>query len=437
MNKRMWWLLLVVLVAGARGGAQAQFNGFASASYGYHSDPLYNYETIPDQLRQGYLELQYLQPVGKGTLSAAYVGGLMVFNTFTDRNYLEHSLRLGYRNAFGTPPPLSRRPGIPPAATQEEGDEENGEEDEEEDDRPVDPDSVRTFLDLQLRGSARHDKQAYREFDNTGIALTAVLRMPVRRWYIRVLNDVGMRSYTDLPELSNLTEHLTLQTGRVFRNGLSVGFAASGGMKYYTTDLVDTTQFESVRTYVEKENGKGKGGAKLVVPSDKKILTNATTTISWQVAAGIFGGFTWDGGSVLADGWYRINPGNGTRYLAQYANSSMLSEDIYTDFFSYDGPEGRIIWKQGLPLGLQSIITCGIASKQFEAPALDLTGTEAGVSRRDVHSYAEIWLSRYITLSDGLGLDVALSGAVVRNQSNDAYNDFGLYQVGVSIGLGF
>ena len=31
----------------------------------------------------------------------------------------------------------------------------------------------------------------------------------------------------------------------------------------------------------------------------------------------------------------------------------------------------------------------------------------------------------------------ALSGAVVRNQSNDAYNDFGLYQVGVSIGLGF
>ena len=76
MNKRMWWLLPVLLVAGFRDGAQAQFNGFASASYGYHSDPLYNYETIPDQLRQAYLALHYLQPAVKGTRSAAYVGGL-------------------------------------------------------------------------------------------------------------------------------------------------------------------------------------------------------------------------------------------------------------------------------------------------------------------------------------------------------------------------
>lgn len=422
-------MVCVPLFLGAGGAAAtAQFNGFASASYGYHNNPLYNYEQIPDQLRQGYLELQYQQPVGNATLSAGYVGGLMVFTTFTDRNYLEHSVRFGYRNAFGTPPQRRR----PPIAR-----EESEEEEEEEEDRPVDPDSVRTFLDLQLRGSARHDKQAYREFDNTGVALTTVLRVPVRRWYLRILNDAGIRSYTNLAELSNVTEHLTVQTGRVFRNGLSIGFAAAGGMKYYTTDLYDTTLYETKRSFVEKETGKGKGGAKLIVPSDKKILTNATTTIAWQLAAGIFTGFSWEGGSVHVAGWYRTNPGNGTRYLAQYANSSMLNEDIYTDFFSYDGPDGALIWKQSLPFGIQSTVTCGIARKRFNAPALDLDGNDAGVTRTDDHGSAEIWLSRYIPLGERLALDVALSGAVVRNRSNDAYNDYGLYQVGVSVGVGF
>jgi hypothetical protein len=115
----------------------------------------------------------------------------------------------------------------------------------------------------------------------------------------------------------------------------------------------------------------------------------------------------------------------------------MLNEDIYTDFFSYDGPEGRLTWKQSFPLGVQSTMTCGVARKQFKASALDLDGNDLGVSRTDTHGYAEIWLSRYIPLTEGLALDVALSGAVVRNRSNDAYNDFGLYQVGLSVGVGF
>ena len=86
------------------------------------------------------------------------------------------------------------------------------------------------------------------------------------------MNDIGVRSYGNLAELSNVTEHLTLQLGRTTRSGLTAGVVASGGLKYYTSDLYDTTLYESARTYVEKNNGKGKAGAKLIVPSDKKIL---------------------------------------------------------------------------------------------------------------------------------------------------------------------
>ena len=412
--------------------ARAQFNGFASASYGYHSDPLYNYETIPDQLRQGYLELQYAVPAGTGKLTAGYVAGLMVFNTFTDRNYLEHSGRISYQNAFGVPrPPPRKLPPDPDA----EGEDAATEEDAEE--APVDPDSGRVYLNLQLRASARHDKVAFREFNNTGAGFTAVVRMPVGGFFLRVMNDVGMRSYANLPELSNLSEHLTLQVGRAARSGWIGGLMASGGFKYYTSELYDTTLYESTRTYVEKNSGKGKAGAKLIVPSEKKILVNAATTTSWQIAGGGFAGATWTGGSVGFDVLYRHTPGVGTRYLAQYVNSSMLTEDIYNDFFSYEGPEGRLVYRQTLPLGVQSILSCSIARHTFAAPALDINGVEIGGNRTDIHSVADLWISRYFDIGAGMGLDLAVSAGVTRNQSNDDYNDFGLWQVGLSAGVGF
>jgi hypothetical protein len=412
--------------------ATAQVGGFASLTYGYHSDPMYNYETIPDQLRQGYLELQYTAPAGSGVLSAGYVGGLMIFNEFTDRNYLEHSLRLGYRDIFGRK--ITDGQHLP--AEDGEANDEDEDEDEEEE-PPVDVDSVRTYLDLQLRGSARHDKDAFREFNNTGVSQSSVIRFPLGAWYLRVMNDAGYRSYQNIPELSNVTEYLTVQTGRVFWNVLNAGVAVAGGVKYYTTDMYDTTQYESTRTYVEKASGKGKGGAKLVESSGKKILTNAATTISWQVAGGVFASYTWTGGSLAVDGWYRFNPGKATRYLAQYVNSTMLNEDIYNDFFAYTGTEGRMVYQQDLPFGVRSTLTVTLARRQFSAPALDLEGNELGNNRRDIHGIAEVWVSRFVPLGDGLGLDVAVSGGWARNRSNDAYNDYGLYQAGLSVGVGF
>lgn len=414
--------------------AYTQVSGFFSASYGYHTDPLYNYETIPDQLRQGYLELQYAGAVGTGKLTAGYVAGLMVFNTFTDRNYLEHSARISWQNAFGDPRrPVRKIPPVPVA----EGDEDEMDVEAEAEELPVDPDSARVFLDLQLRATARHDKDVFREFNNSGAGLTGVVRIPVRHFFLRIMNDIGVRSYGNLTELSNVSEHLTLQLGRTTRSGLTAGVVASGGLKYYTSNLYDTTLYESARTYVEKNSGKGKAGAKLIVPSDKKILVNAAITTSWQTAGGAFAGAVWTGGSLSLDVLYRHNPGSGTRYLAQYVNSSMLTEDIYNDFFSYEGPEGKIVYRQSWPVGVQSILTGSVARHTFGAPALDLNGVEIAGNRTDVHSAVDLWISRYFNIGGGLGLDLAVSAGVTRNQSNDDYNDFSLWQVGVSVGVGF
>ncbi|MBP1656711.1 MAG: hypothetical protein H6Q31_1312 [Bacteroidetes bacterium] len=430
-HRVLLWCVITLASAVGASRSPAQVSGFMSASYGYHRNPLYNYEMIPDQLRQSYLELTYAHPVGNGTISAGYVGGLMIFNAFTDRNYYEHNGRLTYLQAFGS------IPRAPRSVNPESIDEEEGEEEKAEEEEIADTDSVRSYFDVNARIGGRHDKAVFREFDNIGTSLTAGYRFRIGSLFMRIHNDFGMRSYANLTELSNISDVLTVQLGRFSQGGLTAGVLAQGGIKHFTNDVYDTTRFESKRTYVVKDNGKGKGGAKLVEPSDKNILVNSATTTASQLAGGVFAGSSWTAGSLMAELLYRYNTGSGTRYLAQYANTSMLNEDIYNDFFSYDGPSGRIVYRQSLPLGLQSIVTVEAVRKRFSAPALNLNGDQIADNRIDLNGSADLWLSRYFELPGGLGLDVALSAGVVRNQSNDDYNDFSLSQFGMSLGVGF
>jgi hypothetical protein len=75
--------------------------------------------------------------------------------------------------------------------------------------------------------------------------------------------------------------------------------------------------------------------------------------------------------------------------------------------------------------------------KLFGAPALDLVGTKTADQRVDLRAFSELYISRYFNLSENLGMGVALSSGFVRNQSNDAYNDFSSYYISLSIGFGF
>jgi len=416
--------LITLFLSGMTAG-YAQLSGFASASYGYHSNPLYNYEEIPDQLRQGYLEVQYGRQSPSLQYRIGYVGGLMLFNQLTDRNYYEHTLRGGFSSALDSPPPKARSK------------DEDAEEDEDDSGEEADADSLLSYLEVGIRAGARHDKEAYKEFDNLGAGVSAGYRFRLGGLYVRVQNDAGYRGYTNLTELSNITDVLTLQIGRFAAGAPAYGVAVYGGVKHFTEEVFDTARFEATRTYVEKNPGKGKGGAKLVVPSSKQILISPTNNTSGQFGMHLFALLPWSDGSLGTDLLFRLNIGEGTRYLAQYTNTSILNEDIYNDFFSYDGPSARIVLRQRLPWSLHGIVSVDVARKVFSAPALNLNGDQTAANRVDLRTDLELWLSRYIELGMGFGLDVAFSAVAGRNQSNDDYNDYSLTSVALSVGIGW
>jgi len=419
-------MILAVMVLAAA-PAPGQLSGFVSATRGYHTNPLYNFEQIGDQLTQSYTELGYTETTPLSHLKVNYVSGLMIFNTFTDRNYYEHSISAFY----GFTPGASA-----PAVSLSDGKDE--EEDEGEEVERIYDGKAHRGLDVTLKIGARHDKAAFREFDNLGVEGAAAYRTEIGEMFLlKVSNAIGYRRYIYLSPLSNITDQLMAEFGPAPAGGFGFGLRTGAGLKHFTESIYDTARFETKRTFVLKPAGRGKPGAKIKVPSDKQLLLNAESENIVQLTAGLFGELKLAGGSMSAEFLYRRNPGLPTRYLAQYANTSILNEDIYNDHFSFEGPDFSVTARHALPLKLQGILTIGYQRKLFGAPALNLQGTEISGHRIDHRSFIEVYLSRYFEVTEGLGMDVAFSGTAMRNQSNDDYNDYSLIQTGLSIGVGF
>jgi hypothetical protein len=409
-------MLLVVLLSLPALPALSQLSGYISGGMGYNTNPLYNYERDGDQVAQTYLELAYTDDSPFRRFRASYVSGWMVFNRIAERNYYEHNIVLGYHLSLAEPPA--------------DGADEEDASAFREGDLPR--------LDLGLKAGARHDRSAFKEFDNYGSELTGTytLGMP-ESWRLRVESSGGYRHYVYLDPLSNATGAVTVLFGRAPARGWEYGVRATTGLKYFTTSLFDTTLFESTRTFVLKASGKGKGGARIRVPSDKKLLVDAEDNAILQLAGGFHAGFSWEGGSARAEVLYRNNPGSTGRYLAQYTNTSILNEDIYNDHFSYEGPDLSVTLRQVLPARIQTVLTLQAERKVFTAPAFDLNGVETAGDRVDRRVGAELYVSRYFDLVDGLGMDLAAAVTVLRNQSNDMYNDFSVTAFSLFLGFGF
>jgi hypothetical protein len=125
------------------------------------------------------------------------------------------------------------------------------------------------------------------------------------------------------------------------------------------------------------------------------------------------------------------------RYLAQQPNTSLVTQDVYNDFFAYQGPEVHLRTNHVLPARIQIVIECELRAKSFSVPALTVTGAETGQKRKDLRSNLELSLARYFELFGNLGVDFTLDASVMRNQSNDDYSDYSLYTVSGSVGLSF
>ncbi len=404
---------VAVLILLAASVVDAQVSGYASATYGYHSNPLSNYAGVSDQPLEGYCQLDYLGSSPFSDLKLGYVGGLMAFRDLAPRTYYEHRASVG----------IVRR--YPYAEGHAEGEEEG-------------PFRGESF-EFGGRVEARHDRAEYAQFDNWGAGLSGIYTWGAGTPSPVVLsNETGLRRYANVPELDNLTTLFSLRLGLGGSGGASYSLLGGAGIKHYLTSNVDTSIFQTVGGGASNGTGKGKGRGIFAGTGNgkKDILVNASTVNTIQLNVGVAASWKWDGGSVESEVLYRMDPGSSTRILAQYANSTILSEDLYNDFFSHAGPEWKLTFRQKLPPGWSLSLDVLAQRRKFLSPAFTIDGVQSASTRIDLHAGADISLTRSISVGENLSIDLGLAGGVLRNQSNDAYNDFSAYHYGVVVGLG-
>jgi hypothetical protein len=417
--------MLVLLCLGVS-AAGAQWSGYISSTQGYNTNPLYNYATQSDQLNQSYLELNWAlgEYVSRGTIG--YIGSLTLFNQLSDRNYYEHVLQGEYVRLF---------------PKREWAGDDGG------------PPSEKTFfgntLTLQAKLGARHDRDIYREYDNYGGAATVSYKaMMGGGAFTAGSNEIGFRRYLNVPDLSNILDVAQVRVGGSFTRGLEGSLVASAGVKHFTSQTIDTSTVEVATTSTSPGTGNGNGngnGKKISGTTDpgqgssKKnaIVVNPTSVNAFILGVGGDFEAKWTSGSVRAEAMVRFNLSDSARYVAQFANTLGLGEDIYNDFFSYRGPEVKLIYTQTLPLGLSLRLAGEYAHRTFLAPAFDLQGVQVAGNRVDIRTSGEVILSRNFALTEALSVDVTFAGAVVFSSSNDQYNDYAVRNVSLGIGFGF
>lgn len=398
--------------------ASAQLSGYLSASYGFNGNPLYNYEQTSDQTAQSYVDLHHVTEFDESSLDFGYTGGLMLFNQFAERNYYEHSLA-GRWN-------LTVR-------------------EEEEESQPAD--STGAYLTSELRFTARHDKDAFEVYDNSSGALNVSYRATTgEALFMRLTNKAEYRSYKLVAELSNFTDILTASLGSRSRDRVYFEALVSAGTKHYSTVLNDTSTYETITTDQGgtgtghgNGHGNGNGNSGSVPGFIKKQHLYATpeASTSWQLVAGATIGKEWEKSSALLGVVYRYNPTTAIRYVAQYVNTSTLSEDIYNDHFAYEGPEAGFKFTQSLPYRITANLQLQWASRTYGAPALSLDGAQVASNRKDNLSVVEATVSKAFEIAEGVDLDLNLTGSAMRNRSNDEYNNFSAGAVVVGVAIGF
>ncbi len=451
---------------------RAQVAAYASTSYGYDQNPLSNYQKSSDQLQQNHLDLNYVKEYDLSAFVVGYTGGLVFFNHFQERNYLEHSATGRYshrylRNSGKEFLPIAsaekKETSASQAVREDLTDNENTAESDsapEEDSTrsemptiteidsssasmdeiPADNDSTDMYLDLGLAASARHDKGLYNEFDNVGAdASTSYRFIASDTYFLRLTNSLGFRSYVNIIELSNVTDIVTVEYALRDQKSARYGFLLSGGAKYYTQNQYDTTKFETKRTttVIQKPAGKGKPGGTVLEQSTKGILIQPQSNYTTQIVFGVYTKREWTETGLEFRILYRYNPTSNSRYLAQRSIASTLTNDLYNDFFSYQGFEFELRLTQNFPLALHAELSADLQEKKFNVPALTIAGDETGAKRKDARSIIEAVVSRVFELSEGLSVDISLSIDALRNKSNDEYNDFSGNSVSLAVGIGF
>jgi hypothetical protein len=402
----------------------SQISAYSSASYGYSSNPLYNYQKLSDQLFQTYVEVTSNQTLESSVLNLQYVGGSMIFNRFILRNYYEHSFGVQFETKFFP----SSKSII---------DEQN--------------DSAGISFHTDLQVSARHDKKEFREFDNCGLTSNNLLSINVGNGFVGGINNKAeYRIYQYIHPYDNFSEIFSFDLEHGVETEFQYGFSISGGLKYFLKIKYDTTLFEETRSYIIQNvpdsilvgAGQQRHWVYSTYPdtseSDKTLLQRPKTKTAYQIAVG---GFIQQNGSnalFRTEVVYRINSRSTLQTLVQNSSTLSLNEDLYNSVFNAHGPEIHFLIKYLLPLNIQVLTTIDVEHKIYETPAYDLiSGETKNYNREDINTSFELYISKFFQVTEMFGFEISFSSNYLQNKSNDAYNDYSLIGYSLSIGCGF
>jgi hypothetical protein len=252
------------------------------------------------------------------------------------------------------------------------------------------------------------------------------------------------RSYKLVDELSNFTDILGVSLGSRSRARLYFELVGAIGMKHYTTTLSDTSTYETITpdeggggNGKGKGNGNGNSGSAPGFVKKQHLYVTPESNTSWQLTVGGIVAKQWKTNSALLGFVYRYNPATAVRYVAQYVNTSTLSEDIYNDHFAYEGPEAGFKFSQSLPYRITAELQLQWASRTYGGPALSLDGVQIAAQRKDDLASLEVTVTKSFAIYEGVDLEVNLAGSALRHQSNDEYNDFSGSAVALGVAIGF
>jgi hypothetical protein len=388
------WKVSVMILFGTS-AAMAQLSGYLSSLQGFNTNPLYNYAEQSDQLNQTYLELNWTTAENLSRTRVGYIGSLMLFNQIRERTYYEHFVVGEYVRAFPRGKPVADSAEPPPLEARHAN-----------------------ILSFQGKVGSRHDRKEFEEYDNVSVAgVVSYKIMPTGGGFITLSNELGYRGYPHVSELSNVLDLLTVKGGGRIGGAVSGALSVQAGMKHFTKSVIDSSLIEE-----------GNNGAIVVSPSSANAFILG---VGGEIVT------AWNSGSLTAAGVVRFNLTDSARYVTQFANTLGLNEDLYNDFFSYEGPEFQLTLKQTLPLSISMTLSGEYAVRTYFAPAFDLAGNAIEPNRIDRRFSAELYASRYFELGGIVGLDVVLSGTLVSSQSNDEYNDYTVRSIALGVGFGF
>jgi hypothetical protein len=409
-----------------------QMNMYNSTSMGFDRNAQFNYMKSGDQIKTNYLELNYILDTETTLTSISYISGLQLYNNFYTRNYYEHSLTAGYQWKF-----LSEKKEEHEQEIQDSIETLNEEADEAED-------STDSYLDIFTKGGIRHDKSEFKEFDNSRVAMVASFRFPVyNNINLRITNSIEYRRYTYLPELSNVLENIIFQFGNDFGDTFNYSISAAFGSKMFIVPFSDTTLFESLLpgdiTMLIKKIPTGSGKEERIdtsfILSSRKL--NEKTSADNLASLVITVENKWNPVTFFCSAGYRVKISDGARFLGHYANTQILTEDIYNDAFDSEGAIFDLRFTFPLIWGIKTIINPTVVTKNYNNAALNLEGQIINIQRKDITSSVDFILSRQFILSGSLTADLYINYTLNRNQSNDEYNNYSGYSVLTGIAVGF